>query len=131
MEYNYNLNPTNKTIVVTTGINFTSYGAAEMDIFIRKTAKNLSYSIVFDYRASNDFLSFGEAYFWFSNYFNEADFELRSIPTVLIANQTDIDKFNFFETVCYNNNIKLKVFLDIESSLPWIEEHTQIGNQNN
>jgi len=121
MQYEYIINNENKTINVLTIGNLEAGELAAMGLEIMMKAKELKYKIIFDFRLSKNKVSIGEAYFWFSMHYDKIDIEFRHIPTVYIVNKDDWDFYSFFECTCINRGIPIKVFLDENGVLKWLE----------
>ena len=122
MNYNYTLNEISKIITVRTTGHLKTKELSEMGVLMRTKARNLKCKILFDYSLSKNFISITEAFYWFSDYYDVADMKLRDIPAAIISNIEDLDFFYFLETTCFNQGIKIKVFLDEKTAEAWLAE---------
>ena len=110
MNYTTEINEIDTTIIVTTTGDLKTTETAEMGLLIRLQALDLKYKIIFDFSLSKNFISCGEAYFWFADYYDGINIKFRRIPTAIITNANDADFFEFYENTCYNRGIQLKMF---------------------
>jgi hypothetical protein len=60
---------------------------------------------------------------WFLNYYMDNENALKTIPTAHLTRVEDEPFFKFFETTTNNNGIPIKMFLEEESAMAWLEKH--------
>jgi len=120
MEYTYEIINDDKIIKVKVSGELTPKETALMGKNIRIIAKELDYKILFDLRKAENKVSISEAYFWFADHYDEIDITFRYIPTAHITHEEDKSFFKFFETTCFNKNIKVRMFMDQEKALEWL-----------
>jgi hypothetical protein len=120
MNYTYEINSENKTIVVKANENLISKEVATMELEILLKAKKLDYKVIFDHRYLKNRISIGEAYFWYSTKYEYVDNELMCIPTAYIANKDDLDFYSFYESACNEKGIHIKLFHDENALSEWL-----------
>ena len=91
-----------------------------MDRSIRTKAKELNFSILFDFRQSKNRITMGDAYFWFTDFYEDNEKLLISIPTANLSSTEDEPFFKFFETTTNNNGIPIKMSLEEEPAIVWL-----------
>ncbi|MEI7504097.1 MAG: hypothetical protein WCJ61_12515 [Paludibacter sp.] len=123
MNYFYELIDSIITITVKTEGDITRNDFAETDRLIRTKANELNYKILFDFRNSQNCISIADAYFWFLNFYTDNENALKTIPTAHLSRVEDEPFFKFFETTTNNNGIPIKMFLEEESAMAWLEKH--------
>lgn len=121
MEYTYGINRNYKIIEVKVYGDLDTRETALMGKTIRLKAKELNYKILFDFTQARNKISIAEAYFWFADHYDKIDTELRYIPTAHLSNEEDRSFFSFCETTCYNKCIKIKMFMEKEKALEWLQ----------
>lgn len=121
MEFTFEIIDHNKTIVVITTGDLEAKEVADMDLKIRLIAKELKYKILFDCRLSKNRISITEAYYWFSIYSDITQNELKKVHTAYLSNKEDWEYYSFLETASNNQGIPIKVFLNENDVLNWIE----------
>ena len=122
MNYSFEKNDDTNTITVRTTGHLKTKELAAMGVLIRLQAMDLKYKLIFDHRLSKNFISITEAYYWFSNHYDGIDLKLRQIPAAIITNNEDNEFFQFLETTCSNQGIPIKVFLEEELAIDWINK---------
>ena len=127
MNFSYEKNENSKTITVRTTGNLNTKELAEMCVLIRKQAVASKSKIIFDYRLSKNFITITQAYYWFSDYYDVVDMKLRQITTAIITNKEDKEFFQFLETTCCNHGIPIKVFLEEEPAIDWLNKFLKIN----
>lgn len=120
MEYNYEIDYDKKVIIVNVQGVLTEKETALMGLKIRLLAKELKVGIIFDLRQAENAISMSIAYFWVSNYYDKTDYLLRSIPTVHLCNEIDIEFFSFVEVAWTNKGTYVKMCTNLEEALKWI-----------
>ncbi|MEI7503987.1 MAG: hypothetical protein WCJ61_11950 [Paludibacter sp.] len=89
MEYNFTINTDTKIITVRTSGDLIKNEVAKMDRSIRTKAKELNFSILFDFRQSKNRITMGDAYFWFTDFYEDNEKLLISIPTANLSSTED------------------------------------------
>ena len=120
MDYTYEINSDNKTIVVITTGDLETKEFAEMGLKILLKAKELKYKIIFDFRFSKNKILLAEAYFWFSTHYDHVDRQLKYIQSAYLTNEVDHYFYSFFELTSNNKGIPMKLFLDEAPALEWL-----------
>jgi hypothetical protein len=121
MEYTFEIINDDKIIKVKVFGELTPKETALMGKNIRIKAKELNYKILFDLTEADNKVSISEAYFWFADHYDEIDIKLRYIPTAHITHERDKSFFRFFETTCYNKNIRVRMFMEHKEALEWLK----------
>ena len=125
MEYNFTINTDTKIITVQTTGELIKNEVAKMDKRIRTKAKEFNCSILFDFRKSKNQITMADAFFWFTELYEDNEKSLISIPTVHLSSAEDEQFFRFFETTTNNNGIPIKMFLEDEPAMRWLGVETR------
>lgn len=120
MEYTYELIDNYKIIKVKVLGELKPKETALMGKNIRLKAKELNYKILFDLTEAENKVSISDAYFWFADHYDKIDIQLRYIPTAHVTHEKDKSFFSFFETTCYNKNIRVRMFMESKEALEWL-----------
>lgn len=124
MEYTYELIAELKIIKVNVFGDLLPMQAALMGIMIRTKAYEMGYKLLFDYTLiSSVQISMGAAYFWFIDHYDSINIAFRYIPTAYLVNEIIKSDFNFFELTCYNKGIKVRIFMENEKALEWLNHN--------
>ncbi|MEI7502906.1 MAG: hypothetical protein WCJ61_06445 [Paludibacter sp.] len=122
MEYNFTINTDKKIITVQTSGELIKNEVAKMDKRIRTKAKELNCSILFDFRQSKNRITMADAFFWFTELYENDENPLISIPTVHLSSAEDEQFFRFFEITTNNNGIPIKMFTDNMHAIEWLKQ---------
>lgn len=122
MNYSYQKNENTRIITVRTTGHLKTKELSEMGVLIRLQAIDMKYKIIFDHRLSKNLITITEAYYWFSDYYDVVNIKLRQIRSAIITNKEDNEFFQFLETTCSNQGIPIKVFLEEEPAIDWLDK---------
>ena len=120
MEYKFTINTDTKIITVRTSGDLIKNEVAKMDRSIRTKAKGLNFSILFDFRQSKNRIAMADAYFWFTDFYEDNEKLLILIPTAYLSSADDEPFFRFFETTTNNNGIPIKMFQEEDPAMMWL-----------
>lgn len=122
MEYTYEVHPDLKVLSVRLSGMLYKKDVALIDHEIRLKARELNYKIVLDFRDTSNYMSFGDAYFWFGTNSNNMSMDLIYIPVVHVTNEQDEYFFNFLEITSNNKGARIKTCRDQTSAFQWLEK---------
>ena len=88
---------------------------------MRRLARRMNYSILFDLTQIKNRITNAENYAWYANRRDIIDSSFKYIPIAYLINKNYDSVFNTFENYCSNNGILLRIFEEKEKAIEWLK----------
>lgn len=121
--YTITLNRERNLVYVTAQGEFDVNSGGKLITETRNIASKHQYNILCDVRASHAKVGLGEWFFLPRKLGVYKDMKTRNTKTAILVNRGGQENaYRFFETVASNVGLRIKIFLDEEKALKWLQE---------